>query len=646
MGKLFGSIVENRLSDWSEKSMALADEQGGFRRRRGTSELIFMLREIILYRKALGQPTITTFIDARKAYDSVWREGNYVHLHDLGIRGKLWRQLQSMNSNNESKIRLPFGETEWFKVTRGVAQGAVESPFLYSCFINGLAEDLRERGLGVQVAGILTPLLMYADDIVLLAASVDELRIMNLVATEYACANRYQFNGKKSSVMSFHSKRNVANQVQNEQWMLFGESVQVSTSYKYLGVDITKNLNDWSTYMNRAIAKAIRTSADLAWMCRQDTGLLPRTAATLWKAIVRPILEYASEIWAGDITKQISKRAEAVQTNFARAILGLTGCQSIPDDFIRAELGMEKLASRWMKLRLGYWRRLQMTSPDTTLHSLVSLRIRHVEEYPKQFNNGWMGKTKTLLVENGLDSIWQDPTSCTRISKVEWKTQVYEAVEQRETDDMMDRLSSLKSNSAARFLRSKDWGKVKKDVTVSNSEIGRRGALVPEQYLDDWKEPVGRRLKLFCRAGCLPILKRVAREADLPNLFARCKMCDSGNIEDIEHFIMDCEAYSVSRSKMLGKFLFDPGCVSQNDKLDVILGKSTGCSVRDDVIDMAVKRFLKKAWRTRKWLVVDTNRIFGRYDTPWAIQAHGDKLSNSFVRKCKTAERKSTRSAY
>jgi len=122
------SVVDNRLSDWSEQTVALADERGGFRRHGGTPELIFMLRETILTRKALGQPTLTTFIDARKAYDSVWREGNYVRLHDLGVRGKLWRQLQVMNATSESKIRLPFGETEWFKVTRGVAQGAVESP--------------------------------------------------------------------------------------------------------------------------------------------------------------------------------------------------------------------------------------------------------------------------------------------------------------------------------------------------------------------------------------------------------------------------------------------------------------------------------------------------------------------------------------
>ena len=75
----------------------------------------------------------------------------------------------------------------------------------------------------------------------------------------------------------------------------------------------------------------------------------------MWKAIVRPVLEYAAELWAGDISKELTKSAEAIQTNFCRDILGLVGCQSIPNDFIRAELGMEKLTSGWAKILLGYW---------------------------------------------------------------------------------------------------------------------------------------------------------------------------------------------------------------------------------------------------------------------------------------------------
>ena len=161
---------------------------------------------------------------------------------------------------------------------------------------------------------------------------------MNQVATDYAHRNRYQFNGKKSNVMAFNANEAVAEQVQSEPWVLFGEVVKVSTSYKYLGVELLSNLNNWAPYLHRAIAKARRVSQDLAWVCRRETDLLPRSAATLWKAIVRPVLEYAAELWAGDISKELTKSAEAIQTNFCRDILGLVGCQSIPNDFIRAEL--------------------------------------------------------------------------------------------------------------------------------------------------------------------------------------------------------------------------------------------------------------------------------------------------------------------
>ena len=128
IGKLFGSIIESRVSDWSEKTGALSDEQGGFRRNRGTPDQIFLLREILTERKERGLQTLVTYIDARKAYDTVWREGNYVRLFDLGFQGKMWRQLRAMGEGRKSKVRLGIGETEWFDLRRGVAQGAVESP--------------------------------------------------------------------------------------------------------------------------------------------------------------------------------------------------------------------------------------------------------------------------------------------------------------------------------------------------------------------------------------------------------------------------------------------------------------------------------------------------------------------------------------
>jgi len=630
IGKIFGSVVENRLSDWSEKTLAIADEQGGFRRKRGTPDLIFLLRETILGRKAVGQPTLTTFIDARKAYDSVWKEGNMVRLFESGVHGKLWRQLQAMSSDRSSKIRLPFGETDFFEVTRGVAQGAAESPWLYSCFINGLAEELKSKGLGVRIAGILTPLLMYADDVVLLAATVEELRTMNQVVTDYAFKNRYQLNGEKSAVMVFNANKQLERQVATEPWKLSGEVVEVKKTYKYLGVDLLSNVSDWTKYVARAIAKATRVSEDLSWMCRRDNGLLPRTAATLWKAIARPVLEYAAELWAGDIPLVLANKAEAVQTNFARSILDLAGCQSISNDVLRSELGMEKLSARWEKLRLGYWRRIHQATSERTLHFVVSLRRWQVEHAPPAFNNGWMKPTKKLLQDRGLFSYWQDPNLCSRVPKLDWKDTVYEAVEEHDTASIQDRLALLSSETAARYSRIKNWGEVGEDFACFSGEVGRRGALVPEPYLDDREEPVGRKLKLMCRTGCLPILKRVAREESLPVEAGRCKMCTSGEVETISHFVVGCEAYGQHRAKMQESIQAGLRGKPLVEALDMLLGKSTGTVAVDECVDRAVKRFLKKAWRDRKWLTVATNTALGRSDTPWALKAHGDKLSRSY----------------
>ena len=632
VGKLFGSIIESRLSEWAERNFALADEQGGFRRCRGTPDLIFLLREIIMMRQMRGQPTLTTFIDARKAYDTVWREGNYVRLHEMGVRGKLWRQLQAMSSDPKSKVRLPFGETEYFKVGRGVAQGAVESPFLYACHINGLAKELKAKGLGITIAGVLTPLLMYADDVVLLAGSIAELRAMNDVATEYARRNRYGHNGEKSAVMAFYTNSATTKQVRAEPWRLSGEAVKVKDQYKYLGVELLTNLADWSKYMARAIAKATRVSQDLQWACRRAGGLRPRAAAALWKSVVRPILEYSAEIWAGDIPHKQAARAENVQTNFARAMLGLVGCQSISNDAIRAEMGMEKLSSRWEKLRLGYWRRLNVASGERTLVAVAKLRRNHLEWGTKGATKGWMGTTRKLLNDRGMGEHWRRPDLCASQSKDQWKDGVYGAVESAEDEARRNRFNAMAGASAARYNRIKSWTKVSAGFAVMAGEIGLRGAHVIEPYLDGRKEQLGSRLKTMCRLGCLPTMYRVASSEKMPAEFGVCKLCDSGEIENIDHLLLTCPAHEPHRAKMLTAVehvLSAAGLTTlcgrpQQDQVDILLGKSVDLATADSRINDSVTRFLKKAWRARKPLTLALNTALARDDTPWALKAHGD----------------------
>jgi len=108
----------------------VSDEQGGSRPNRGTPDQVFILREILASRRERGQATYASYLDVRKAYDTVWREQAYLRVHDAGVRGKLWRQLMAMHANISRTVRHPLGMTDAYMAHRGMAQGAVESPWL------------------------------------------------------------------------------------------------------------------------------------------------------------------------------------------------------------------------------------------------------------------------------------------------------------------------------------------------------------------------------------------------------------------------------------------------------------------------------------------------------------------------------------
>ena len=517
----------------------------------------------------------------------------------------MWRQIQAMNKNMKSKVRLGIGETEWHDVRRGVAQGAVESPWLYSCYIDGMVEELKKRGLGVMFAGRRVPLLMYADDIVMLASTVTELQQMNDVATEYAHKYRFRHTGEKSAVMVFNADAQLRARVCQTRWTLSGEKVLVTDKYKYLGVDVVGNMANWKPHFERLLKTAKKRSNDLLWMCRRDEGIRPGSAATLWKAMVRPVLEYAAELWAGDIPVGLVKKAETLQTDFARAVLGLQGQRAVSNDFVRSELGLEELGSRWEKLRLGYWRRLSVADRSRALSAAARVRMWQVKWGGVGMGaTSWMKGTRDLLQNRGLPDYWADFGRCCTMSKDNWTKTVYEAVEAQYETTRAQRCNSRVTME--RYKLVKDWSKVGGDRAEYSGEVGRLGALVVERYLDDVKDRLGTKLNLMCRAECLPVMARVAWELGVGDASARCVLCSRGEVEDIPHLILHCPAHQTQRMRMMeaaslsyargngGTKLED---LDVEEKLRVLLGAPAGCKTAAVDIDRATKRFLRKAWR-------------------------------------------------
>ena len=77
-----------------EKDEKISERQAGFRLNRSCVDHVYTLGKIIRGGKDAGLTTYCFFLDVRKAYDTVCRNGLWKKMWEIGIRGKMWRMMK------------------------------------------------------------------------------------------------------------------------------------------------------------------------------------------------------------------------------------------------------------------------------------------------------------------------------------------------------------------------------------------------------------------------------------------------------------------------------------------------------------------------------------------------------------------------
>ena len=80
--------------------------------------------------KAKNLPAIITFIDFKKAFDSIHREKMIKILKAYNIPEKLTAAIAKLYENTKAKVLSPDGETAFFEILAEVLQGDTLSPYL------------------------------------------------------------------------------------------------------------------------------------------------------------------------------------------------------------------------------------------------------------------------------------------------------------------------------------------------------------------------------------------------------------------------------------------------------------------------------------------------------------------------------------
>ena len=132
---------------------------------------------------------------------------------------------------------------EW-RICNGVRQGGILSPIFFKLYINDLIDRISKCELGCKLGMFSSNIVAYADDIVLLAPSLNALQCLADLILEEISKISLKFNSSKSLCMKFCAKKlNISNVIQPK-IRLGANYLNFVTHIKYLGFIITNNLSN------------------------------------------------------------------------------------------------------------------------------------------------------------------------------------------------------------------------------------------------------------------------------------------------------------------------------------------------------------------------------------------------------------------
>ncbi len=400
MGKLFTSILNERLNIFCNERNIINEIQAGFRPGYSTLDHIFLLKSIIdmfLWKK---RRLFCLFVDYQKAFDLVWREGLWYKLVKQNVNGKILRVIKNMYNNIKSCVMVNQQLSETFICKKGVRQGENLSPLLFAFYVNDIEKHLLENNCNyvtfkdnVLDTYLKLFVLMYADDTVILCDNENEMK-KTLLALETYCNNwKLKVNCDKTKIVIFSRGR-----VDTERYNFkFGTSdIEIVREYKYLG--LTFNYNGRFRQGELVLKKqATRAMFSLISKCRKF-DLPVDIQLDLFASMVKPVMLYATEVWGYYVIRELDQ----LHIKFLKHLLYVHRYTS--NDIVYGELGEFPIDIDIKCAMMSFWARL-ITGKTTKLSYIMYKCLLHLDQVGV-FTSPWIKCIKNICNDCGMSGVW------------------------------------------------------------------------------------------------------------------------------------------------------------------------------------------------------------------------------------------------
>ena len=545
--KLYSGVLNDRLSNYLETYGVLVDEQNGFRKNRACIDHIYTITSVVRARLQEGKNTFACFVDFQKAFDWVNRDLLEYKLLCSGIDGKFYNAIKVLYKAPVACLQINNLRTSWFPTPFGVKQGDVLSPTLFALYVNDLAQEIKQVNLGIPIDDVNLSILLYADDIVLVA--VNEINLQKMLNIMSLWCSKWQLviNSEKTQVLHF---RKPCEQLSDHIFQFGIRPLKYATSYKYLGFVFNENM----TFSNGS--KSLAESAGRALgsiMCKMkacpDLGFL--TFSKLYDSMVGSILFYAAGVWGF----KNSPDSNAIQARAMRCFLGVH--KYTAKGAIEGDMGWVSCLVKQRCEIARLWNRL-VQLPDERL-------TKNIFNWDRRHNYPWAKEVAALFSFCDLNDIFRNNLQCNiniikekliKIQIGQWKEEI--------------------------------WAKPKLRNYVQIKE-----GFHTELYITFNLRRGQRSLCAQLRSGTLPLAIEVGRYKGIPEEQRLCVLCDLNVVEDEYHFLFHCPVYCELRNCLFEKIqLKNPDLfwLSEGEMLRWLFNEET----------FAMARFVENAWHLRQ----------------------------------------------
>ena len=338
LAKTLETLVSVQLKEFLYTSDILSTYQSGFRKKHSTITAALKVVNDISVALDKKQHCVSLFIDLSKAFDTVDHDVLKLRLLNSGLSEQAVAWFSNYLSNRSQCIKHDGLCSDIASIYKGVPQGSVLGPLLFTIYINNLGQNVSDANFH-----------FYADDTVIyccastLAKATEYLQNAFIVFQNTLLQLKLVLNAEKTKCMLFTNTRNRPKNIPSVV-TLEGSDIEIVNSYKYLGILIDDSL----TFKPHVLYLVKKLRLKLGFYFRNKLCFSFNVKKKLVAATFLSVLDYGDLLYMHTSAQCLHK----VDTAYHASLRFITNCKALTHHCeLYSRVGWPALATR----RLCHW---------------------------------------------------------------------------------------------------------------------------------------------------------------------------------------------------------------------------------------------------------------------------------------------------